>query len=92
MVGEDQKEDRGEVLEFEKMLVQGFGNFGERGMVDELYGALGRLNGRAKEMAAAVILEMEVYSLAYPVMAGEKEDHSVSTNTVEIEEALAEVL
>lgn len=92
MVGEDQKEGWGEVLEFEKMLVQSFGDFGERGMVGELYGALERLNGRAKEMAAAVILEMGVYSLTYPVRAGEKEDHSVSKNTVEREEALEEVL
>lgn len=92
MVGEYQKEDWGEVLEFEKMSVQDFGVSGERGMVGEIYGALERLNGKAKQMAAAVILEMEVYSLAYALMAGEKGDHSVSKNTVEREEALEEVL
>lgn len=56
------------------------------------YGAWERLNGRAEEMDVAVVVEMEVYSAAYVLMAGEKEDHYVSKKAVESQEALEEVL
>lgn len=92
MVGEYHNENWGEVLEFEKMLAQDFGDSGERGMVGEIYGAWERLNGRAEEMTAAVVVEMEVYSAAYGLMAGAKGDHSFSKKTVEREETLGEVL
>lgn len=51
-------------------------------------GAWERLNGRAEEMDAAVVVEMEVYSAAYALMAEEKKVHSVSKRAVESQEAL----
>lgn len=58
----------------------------------ETYGAWERLNARAEEMDVAVVVEMEVYSVAYALMAGEIEGHSVSKTAGERQEALEEVL
>lgn len=61
-------------------------------MVVETCSAWERLHGMAEEMNAAVVVEMEVYSAAYALMAGEKEGHSVLKKAVGRQEALEEVL
>lgn len=73
------------------MLAQDFGDLGERGVVGEIYGKE-RLNRRSEEMRAAVVVEMEVYTVAYALMAGGKVAHSVLKKAVENEEALEEEL
>lgn len=92
MAGKCQEEDLVEVPEVEKMLALDSLSFGEKGRVVETCNARERLNGRAEEMNEAVVEEMEVYSAAYALMAGEKEGHSVSKKAVERQEALEEWL
>ncbi len=90
MVGKYQTEDQGEVLEVEKMLALDSGDSRpdeERRTVYEMYGAWEGVNGKAKEIDAAVVVEMEVYSVAYELMADGKEGHSVSKKSVEREVA-----
>ncbi len=54
-------------------------------MMGEMYGAWERVSGRAKEMDAVLVVEIEVYSVAYALMAGGKGGHSVSKRAVETE-------
>lgn len=57
-----------------------------------MYGAWERLSGKAEEIDAAVVVEMEVYSAAYALMVVEKGGHFVSRKAVEREVGLGEVL
>lgn len=57
-----------------------------------MYGAWERLSGKAEEIDAAVVVEMEVYSAAYALMVVVKGGHSVSRKAVEREVGLGEVL
>lgn len=54
-------------------------------MMDKMYGAWERVNGRARETDAAKVVEKEVYSVAFALMAGGKGGHSVSKRAVETE-------
>ena len=72
-------------------MAQDFEDLGERGLVGEICGKEG-VNRMLEEMRAALVVEMEVYAVAYALMAGGKVAHSVLKKAVENEEALVEEL